>query len=648
MPGIYALLRFAGPPVTGDDLIAGLARHPDRPPASWWLEPGSAPRVGLAARAWIERAARPDAAQVVTADDGTLTVAADARIDNRPELTSRLGRTMGETAAWPDARFILEAYRAWGPAGIERLIGDFAFLLWDQAHRRLVACRDGLGQRTLYLHRTPQRIAFANSLDRLLALPDVRPRLDEQKLADSLVLYQNPDHTFIEGIHRVPSGHLMTAEPDGVTVKRYWSPRPPGELRLGSDREYLDGFLKVFHEAVRNHVAGPDPIAIMLSGGLDSASVAAVAARELAEQGRRLQAFHAAPRSDYAGPSRRGWVTDESADVAAIAERHRNLDLEVVRPDGATMLADLDRSFPMTHAPPRNPANITWFDEIYRLASARGAGVLLVGHAGNATISYGGLRTLRQWARQGEWGHLWREVRAHARLTSQPALRVLRDQILRPYGNRIRAALKPGGNGVDAPVWETTLSPIRPEFATAMGAADRVASARRDARTLEHASDLEIRLTVLTGPADGPDVYGAFREHYGVDTRDPTADPRVVGYTLSVPPQQLLRGGMTRALIRRAMDGYLPDQVRLRRTRGAQSGDWLQWLPTLRGDCQRELALLAANDTARRCLDLERLTSLVDRWPDTLTLAHEAEYKLRLLRGVATGRFIRWFEARYQ
>jgi len=91
----------------------------------------------------------------------------------------------------------------------------------------------------------------------------------------------------------------------------------------------------------------------------------------------------------------------------------------------------------------------------------------------------------------------------------------------------------------------------------------------------------------------------------------------------------------------------LPERVFDRTTRGAQAADWIEWFPAMRGQIRDELERLDRCDTARRCLDLARLHALVEQWPERLGPEHEPEYHLRLMRGIVTGWFIRWFEQTY-
>ena len=493
----------------------------------------------------------------------------------------------------------------------------------------------------LFYHESPNGVELATSAHALTALPHVGAALDEQKVADFLVLLQRSDSSFFRGIHRLAAGHTLTASSTGIRIERYWSPAPARMLRLGSDDEYVEAFLDVFDAAVRAQLRCDCTVSMMASGGLDSSAVAALAALQLRNQQKKLPTFHAAPRLGYTGPVRRGTVIDESGDVEALAHMHPNIELHVRRPDNRSPFDDLETSFRMTGAPPRNPLNAPWFLGIYGQVGQSGSRVLLSGHKGNATISQTGLRSLRDAAARGQWRRVWRETHALARATGKGRRDVLQSEVVRPLTPRWMSRAE------SKPVWESTLSAINPEFARAMNVEERVRAANRDYQDLQRLSDMDFRLTVLAGGADVYDLYSGFRPWFGIETRDPTADRRVVEFCMAVPGSQYLQNGVSRSLLRRAMAGRVPDEIRLRSTHGLQSSDWPEWLPALRADMRTELDRLEASATARRCLDLPKLRRLLDSWPSRLTLAHEKDYALMLPRGITMGRFIRWFEDSY-
>ena len=649
MSAICAVYRWDGAPVPAtlaERLLNAMSEYGTG--ASWWA-PGTLDHpVALGCIPWRVTPEDAHYRAPVCSTGADSVVIADARIDNRAELIPRLGISSREACGLSDAALVLAAWQKWQHACPRFLVGDFAFIVWDARTRELFCARDAMGHRLLFYHESPHGVELATTAHALAALPNIGASLDEQKVADFLVLLQRPESSFYRGIRRLPPGHTLTASRSGMRVDRYWSPAPTHMLRLGSDQAYEDAFLDVFETAVSSQLRCEGTVSVMASGGLDSSSVAGVAAQQLRERGRTLPIFHAAPREGYAGGGRRGYVADESGDVAALARMHPNMELHIRRTDGRTPLDDLETAFRMTGAPPRNPLNAAWFFGVYAQAAAAGTSVLLTGHKGNATISQTGLRSLRDSAARGQWRRVWREVRALGVATGAGRRDVLRREVLLPLmPATLSALLRRLNRAAEEPIWDATLSAINPEFARAMNVEQRIRAANRHHHDAHRLPEMDFRLTVLAAGADVYDQYSGLRPWFGIETRDPTADRRVVEFCMAVPGSQYLRNGVTRSLIRRAMQGRLPDEIRLRSTIGLQSPDWPEWLPSLRGEMREELDRLKASDTARRCLDLTKMQRLIDGWPDRLTLKHHKDYALMLPRGITMGRFIRWFEETY-
>ncbi len=647
MSGICGLLHRDTRPVARGALgamLRALEAWGDGPAEAWAPERVDQP-VGLGCR--IMRVTPEDSLeqQPLLSRDGQVVLVADARIDNRAELAALL--ELPGDQELPDSAYILAAYERWGEVTPSRLLGDFAFALWDGRRQVLVCARDHMGQRVLFYHETPAALAVASSIPALLSLDHVAARLNEQKVAEFLVAIQRSDSTFYRGVHRLAPGHLLVGSAEALAVRQYWKPEPRKRIVLGSDREYEEAFLDVFGAAVNARLRSVAPVGIMLSGGLDSSAVAAVAAERLRKENRRLAAFHAAPRLGFQGAARPGWVADESDDVRAIAELHDNVDVSIMRPDGRTPLDRLETHFAFLASPIRNAGNLPWIEAIHEQAQARGVRVMLNGQKGNATISFTGLRTLRQAASRLQWRRVYRELRAASARGRRPA-QMLKHQIILPL---VPPALLHGygrlrGSRPD-PIWARTCSGINPAMAAEWKVEELARERGQDPLSHMRASATSYRVQVLTATGDGPDIPHTFRARYGIEGRDPTVDVRVVEFCLAIPGSQYLRDGRDRWLIRRAMASRLPDRLVNRTTRGAQSADWSEWLGAMRGTITGELTRLEGSDTARRCLDLPRLRGLVDRWPHRLEPEHECDYALTLLNAVVMGRFIRWFEERY-
>jgi len=644
---ICAILQLDSANVPAGAIDALLDEMSEYGPArATWGDASGLP-VAIGTRPW--RVTPEDAGyrSPVVSPDGQVALVADARLDNREELAAAL--SLGDDARnGSDAEYLLAAYERWGRACPRHLVGDFAFIVWDGRTRRLLAVRDAIGQRVLFLRREGSRVMLATTAHALARQSSVRPRLNRQKVADFLVLVQRPESTFFEGIERLAPGHLLEVDGSRVRTERWWSPWDVAPVRLSSDDAYVEGFREVFSTAVRAQLRAHGDVGILLSGGLDSSTVAATAASQMRAEGRTLHAFHSAPREGFAGETAPGMVADESADVRALAELYPNIALQVHRPSGRSPFDDVEQSFRLTGVPVRNAANVAWYDGLCARAGDAGIRVLLSGHKGNGTISYSGVRALRDDLAQLHVARVAREVTALARAGRTGRREVFRDEVLLPLLPPAVATRLDQWSGRRVPsLLDATVSAINPQFAQAMDVERRAHATHRDHAGARHLGALAQRVTMLTGGIDTYDAYSGYRARYGVETRDPTADRRVVEFCFGIPSAQYLRDGVDRWLVRRAMAGRLPDQIRTRTTIGGQGADWVEWLPALRPWIERELRELAQHETARECLDLDRMQSLVQHWPSPLQRTHFRMYNLLLLRGLMMGCFIRWYERTY-
>ena len=142
--------------------------------------------------------------------------------------------------------------------------------------------------RPFYYARTPGRFIFASSVEAVLAAPGVSQELDEATVAAFLtrVNFWSPERTFFRALRKLPPGHALTVEGSAARLDRYWRPEQAPKARPATDAVHAEAFLDLFSRAVKDRLRGADPVGVHLSGGLDSSSVAVLAARELRRQGR--------------------------------------------------------------------------------------------------------------------------------------------------------------------------------------------------------------------------------------------------------------------------------------------------------------------------------------------------------------------------
>lgn len=581
--------------------------------------------------------------------EGPFTLVADARIDNRPELAEIFGLSAREAAELSDSAFILRAFKKWGHECGLHLVGEFAFAVWDTKQQQLFAARSPLGGRMLFYFHSGAKFAFATVPRGLLALPFVPRILDEEKVAGNLVgAAREVDATFFQGIKRLLPGHSLTVDDKGFNIRRYWQPDLGREVRFKNDDDYVEAFLELFDRVTSDYLRSATPVGVFMSGGLDSASVAATAAILQQRKGERIASFTEVPRVGFAGPVPKGRYADETPLVQAIADFHPNLDAHFVRTTGMALLDGVETLFDQASMPFRNVSNRVWGELITREAREQGIRVLLNGAQGNLTISWDGNGLLEELMRSGEWRRVLREARASAGYGGARAMgRVLIGQALFPFlpGSLLDrvARLRQGHFTSEA---DLTHSPIRPEFAREHNVL-KTLKARTERENYQDRTQMTLaRYQTLVAPDMGGTIGAAYRALYGVDERTPLADLRLVEFCLAIPEAQQRRAGQTRWLIRRAMASRLPAQILENRQRGLQAADWFERLTNSRAAIFDELALMENSDLAKRMLDVPRLRRLVEDWPqsgETPQVLHT--YRNLLESALMMGRFLRWFEA---
>jgi asparagine synthase (glutamine-hydrolysing) len=216
--------------------------------------------------------------------DGATWIVADARLDDRAALVRWLcARGRAARAASPDAALILHAYHAAGEACVDRLLGDFAFAIWDGERRRLFCARDHFGVKPLFYAAHATALVVGSSLDTVLRHPRVSRAVSDDSIVGFLCGEEgvDPEATAYVAVRRLPAAHVLTATEAGLRTRRYWRLPADGEVRYRRATDYAERFTELLECAVADRLGGRQ-VAVLMSGGLDSTTVAAAAKRCLA------------------------------------------------------------------------------------------------------------------------------------------------------------------------------------------------------------------------------------------------------------------------------------------------------------------------------------------------------------------------------
>jgi asparagine synthase (glutamine-hydrolysing) len=606
---------------------------------------GTAGRCGVAVAAALRHSTPEDAAdrQPAQNGDGSLLVVADLRLDNRHELATVLG--LADAVTVPDSAFVLAAYERWGEAMLDRIVGEFALALIDRRRGGVLLARDHAGTRPLVVHERPGAVAFASNALALTGLAGVGHALDVRRAVEVLGLVFDSERTFVEGVSWVPPAAALWIDDSGVRRRTWWKADPNEIVELSSPAAHEQELREAFDLAVAARLRSVGAVGAMTSGGLDSASATATAARLLAPG--RLRTYTSAPPQGWSGGERSGWDADETPLVRALAEQHPNIDPSFVHVEPGGRLFDMyEPLWERGAGPGRNPANWLWFQAIADRAAAQGVTTLLTGARGNVVFSADGPEWLAVLVRAGRLRQATREARAWSRGSGESRARTLLQRavfpLLPPRVQRLGRAAWGRAPALDTFVASTAL---RPEIV-----AELDLTARRPVLDERHRRNVRAAaLQVLMAGSGQADIGAALAALTGVEERDPAVDRRVVEVAMHQPEWVRRHDGITRAVARRAMADRLPPEIVNRTRRGEQLPDWLDVMTAARAELAQELDELRGHSTSQELIDVPRLEALMNRWPDRSARLDPnvlQSYRLALLRSLLVSRYLRWFERR--
>ncbi len=490
-------------------------------------------------------------------DDAAILLVADARIDNRVDVAARLN--VPELAVRrDDVALLAEAYRRWGDAFARDLCGDFSVVLWDAREWRLVAARDSSGLRPLVYRVEPSRILVASDVAQILAASGVSATLDEQHIASVLAgLAGLPGSTFHDGITRLAPGCTLVADRAGTRVRAHDS---TGNVRLvpASAEDHAAALRMHLTEAVRTRLDVVSVPGLLLSGGLDSISVAgcAGALRRAGNLPADLQTYSFA-HAELADSDER--------DVSAIVVAEYGMTTTGVPADDAWPLAGHPAHGPDVDGADRGRSHVL-LDNAFALAAAGGVTTLIAAQRGDSTVG-GTVVDHLGVLRDAGVGAFWRDIAAHGRRSNRSVPAVIDRHVLRrilasswppAWAAKTRAALWRMVYGRhEFPAW------IRADAIDKFHLRD-VADTESPRSTLANGAQRR-RHELMTDAQVGRSAEALERRfaHAGLRYVDPWADRRIAEWVLTVPAHVVTPGGESKRLLRDAMRGVVPETARL-------------------------------------------------------------------------------------
>lgn len=477
--------------------------------------------------------------QPMSTPDGQIHLVFNGAIHNYLELRQEL-QTLGVIfQSETDTEVALWAYRVWGFGCFERFNGMWAMAIWDTAKQTLLLTRDRFGIKPLYVSVRGHRIAFASEAKAILGVFREEREVNQEELSGFLhgATTDSGSHTFFRNIHQILPGHFSTFHRESTCTEKYWQFTPGTEVARPDAEEE---FLALLKDSIRLRLRSDVPVGATISGGLDSSSIALLAA---AQSNSPMHAFSL----QYDDPT-----IDESAYARDVLEKDARLVPHFVTPPSIHVL-DTIRNITWHHDAPC-PSRARYAAWHLMQETSRHVKVILTGEGGDEILGgYGRFvldNLLDRWCLESApYSTLkkeWHALSAVAGMTNTSVPQLL--------SRRIRQQISPA-----------TLASAGVLTRNAMESGHLVTAQRK---VKPYRSRLNNALWHEFTRAGLPEMLHALDAGtmaFGIEGRAPLLDHRIVEFMFSLPFNEKIRDGYTKSLLRRAMHNILPESVRMRR-----------------------------------------------------------------------------------
>ena len=489
--------------------------------------------------------------------DRRLCVVFNGEIYNYVELRAELLALGHRFISNSDTEVILESFKRWGPDAFPRFNGMFAMALFDTRNERLYLARDRFGVKPLYYVLRDDTIHFASTCGEIARLLSLSPSLEYLAGGVHYGLYEHADTAPFVGMKALLPGHWLQIDPVGLgnqisSLKSYYDLHANVEalaesLATVSIEQAVDRLAALLDDAVRIRLRSDVPVAVSLSGGLDSSTVAALAVRHPME---KLRGF------TFGDPRVR---TSEGPLTAQLAEM-ADIEVTYVWPSISEICQSYEETLSAQVSPLADASAIAQY-MVFRSARAAGFKVLLGGQGADET--YMGYRKF-------QWFHFW-QLKAQGRyvealgfaLTLLPTLFAERGRWVDSWNSRNRYLKRSG-----------LMTVLRlPDSEMDIGNAPLQSLRKRQILDVSSAS-----LPTLLRYEDSNSMGSS------IESRLPFLDYRVMEFGIALPEALKLRGGHGKWIIRRAMAGKIPEAIRVGRMKKGFNVDYNHWIDGGLGD----------------------------------------------------------------
>ena len=474
-------------------------------------------------------------------------ITADCRLDNREDILNWLQEFPHITGNTPDSLLILFLYLKFGSDCVQYLEGDFVFVIFDKFKRTVFAARDRMGVKPFYYYKESDFFVFASEKKGILSLEKVNKEINE-KFVYQIMAEIEPEleETFHKHIYSLPPAHTLTVTNDNFRKSCYWRLDLPQLLNLKKEEDYIDAFRAEMTRAVKCRLRTVFPVAVELSGGLDSSGITGLAAKLIADKDKLFSFSNVMPVNESGEKE----YADEEKFIDEVIQFNgiRNF----VKNTGSNWKNFLEPHELNFAAHSGVEAYSAWWQEPLRKAMAdRGIRVTLSGFPGDEAITNNGSFYFHDFIREGKYIDF---------------LKVALEK--KQYDVLLKKIIS---NVLPDPVVDFIRKPKSVDF-------------KRNSFLLDLDLESDLVREFQSKQSPHPDSYKEFIAHrvtrphstfrmqsetsfsirHRLEPRYPLADTRLLSFFLSLPSALIGHPQINRYMFRRGMEGLMPENIRWR------------------------------------------------------------------------------------
>lgn len=568
---------------------------------------------------------------------------ADVVLDNRRELLNKLGIKKSAHQEYTDGQIMYHMIREYGKESFPMFLGTYSFFYYDMNKGEAYLAADSVASRSIYYHYTKGILYFSTLIDPIIQVLERNVEWNCRWINDYLALnelgmYTECEETPYKNIFKVSPGKVLVLTKNRYEKITYYSPFSNIEYKK-TDKEYREEFIELFQSCVEDTLRSKENTSILLSGGLDSNTVAAFAAPFLERNNDKLYSYTSIPEYQHESSEEQYYIENERASVEKTAKFFGNIEPRFIECKDMNSWDFAEEIMSFFELPYKALQNVIWMLEAMKQAKDENCRIMLTGQYGNTTISFGSFEIyFTTLLKKGKIFELYKQVNAFNAIYHKSRRFVYKDIL----------------KGVKKKNVQVTKDKMFNKVYVNKKLADHYNTEERF-RNKGYNMDLNMKITLdeyrpymysENALVQIGEIETKMSLMMGVLLRDPTRDRRIIEFCLRIPENQYVYNGVSRRLVREYLKGYVPDHILNDWAhKGKQSADMVDRINKNWSTIYPQCIKLTESKTAEYLLEIDRIKQQLNDYKDGFPEGSDFEV-MKLLYSLLLVKYVEMVENR--